>query len=73
MTLHIARTTAPSVPGIIGTHSVALPPEKLQIGSKDTTLAKVRIPEDEVPESLATDLEVAFRQVLVDHGIDIDD
>src|SRR3972149_2219278 len=38
MTLHMARATAASVPGMMGTHSVALPPAKLQMGSKTPQL-----------------------------------
>ena len=41
-------------------------------GSTDHTLAKVRIPEDEVPEQLADDLAEAFMAVLERHGIEIE-
>lgn len=41
-------------------------------GSTDTTLAKVRIPEDDVPDGFADDLAEAFLMVCEKHGIEIE-
>lgn len=39
-------------------------------GSTDRTLAKVRVPEDEVPEGFADDLAEAFLAVCEKHGVE---
>lgn len=45
----------------------------VRTGSTDKTLAKVRVPEDEVPEGFEDDLIEAFMAVCEKHGIEIDD